>query len=259
MLGEIYIERAREGKGRTFSANLLAYVTADSLWSGGTTDVNAIRPVWMTFACSPGEARAFMANLQAGKKAIIGDQKNWSRKKAPCIELLRSADYVYQQQRFAEGTVVTVYLQSLFVLDPGMVDPQAGIRFVILPPMAGDEVEECLEDKPSEADLRTIDRLAPIFASFVDRRSRAPLIPDPMFYRLLLLRCLENNLASFSRGDRYYRQRWGRFLNFEEHETSTVKLSQGLAMLASHESFEKLLAEVVVEFYDSAQKLQGAA
>lgn len=232
-------------KGRTFQGHLLGYATADSLWSGGGVG-NGIRPVFVAWACSHGEVGPFMANLRLGRVVTMVDHRGYRRKKGPFIELLRSAGYVFHLQKFAEGVVVTAYLESLFVVDPGMIDPIGGINFVILPPGAPVEGEPA-PGGPSAKDTAIIKGLAPTFAAFVDRRTRAPLIPDPRFYEALLTACLDNGLASFSALQ--WGCGWGRGRHgFEEHNLEAIGMGDGVAMHATHEAFERVLAEVVRDF-----------
>ncbi|WP_437831424.1 hypothetical protein [Sorangium sp. So ce1153] len=104
-----------EGKGRSFSAAVLAYATASALWDGGAAETT--RPVFLQLACSEAEARPVLANLQAGRKAVMHGEGCLS--KGDRVELLRSAGYVFRAQRFAEGVILTAYLHELFRLLDG--------------------------------------------------------------------------------------------------------------------------------------------
>ena len=263
MLPDLHIEPVQGKKGRTFSASLLAYVTADALWEGGEKG-DGVRPVFMMVAASEGQAGPFVANLRLGRKAIIGEQQSYSRSKKPTLECLKSAGYSFSSQRHPEGVVVTAYLPGLIHTDPGMVDP-TGIRFVCLPPASGIfedalkliDTSEDSERKPSQEDARTMLKAAKMFAVYLDRRTRAPLVPHPRFHVRLLKACLDEKLAFLSSSSpSYMRASWGRSssVGFEEHGTSDVGLSPGIVFQATHAAFESLLADVVSDHF----KAEGA-
>lgn len=275
------IEPQKEGKGRTFMANLIAYVTADTLWEQSAGDGS--RPVWLSYAASEGEVRPFTANLRMGKKAEIGAKEtvSWRRKKEPYLELLKSVGYEFTTQRFVEGTVMTAFLPELFRLDPGMVDPQ-GAKFIVLPPQEWLDnqnvdvdtiVSHCrslgyidtgllpngkkrpdYEDPtwPSEALVRQLAPMAPLFVSYLDRRTRAPLIQDARFHTQLLIAALKNGVASLSVEDSYRSARgFGRHAKFcfMEKHTKSAGLAPGVAFSATHDKIEALLAEEVSVYF----------
>lgn len=247
MITELTIEQKHGSKGRAFSASLLAYASCPTLMPGGAD--NTTRPIWMVFASSEGAAAPFIANLRTGKKAIAGRHGGYSRG-AQVYECLRTGGYVFASQRFPEGIVTTAYLHSLFVLDPGMVDPQAGISFaILLPGNPPAEEDGRYEDKKTKRDLAMVRALAPTFAAFVDRRSRAPLIPQLRFYELLLEACLENGLASFGSDSYFYSHRWGRKTNLETRGLQTVGIGCSLMMSATHDDFESVLSKTVTDYF----------
>jgi hypothetical protein len=270
----LVIQPQKEGKGRSFIAALLGYATADSLWAGGVAATDAIRPVWMAIAASEGEIGPFVANLRCGRKAEIA---NPHQRRPDVIELLRSAGYAWSSQRFPEGSLVTAYLPELFRLDPGMVDP-SGARFVVLAPSAWcaeqranvdaavrhvramgmiaapDRKESYSEPAPPTAEeVAELAPLASLFAAYLDRRTRAPLIPDHRFHTQLLVACLMGGLASLSAVDRGY-ARFGQHtkLGFRSVDLETVGMAPGVAFQATHERIEELLAEQVAKFYRKA-------
>lgn len=282
---DVRIEPKAQGKGRTFRATYLASAIADSLWSGGTTDTGDVeRPVFAVFAGSDAELRPFVANLMLGRRALTQD--GYYRRRARGFEFLRSAGYRYTWQREDEGSLVTVYLPELFLMDPGMVDPKVA-RFVLLPPKHwadGQKIETAAivkhakrlplvkqvnappkeewrrerwtpEDAPlSEEKLAALVPTAYLFAAFLDRRTRAPLVADGRFYLQLMLACLKAGYASWSCGDRHsYGERpFGQnaALKFETYGTDDAGLLPGLAFEAQHDVLEPLLADEVGLFFE---------
>lgn len=256
------IETFDGGKGRSFSASVLAYATASGLWEGGSAE--NIRPVFLQLACSEAEARPVLANLQAGRKATMRGEDCAS--KGDRVELLKSVGYVFRQQRFAEGVILTAYLHELFVFDPGLVDGD-GVRFVLMPPRARLEAEAARFDRRAvEAHVRRLGyktedprlwcHLAPMAALFcaaLARRSPLPIPPDPRFWAQLYCAALATGLASWGISTRYSNPEPGTFgeagaLGFREIDTVAVGLAPGVACRVSHARLEELLAEQVVLF-----------
>lgn len=263
------IAPAQEGKGRTFRAMCLATIEADSLWQGGGADDR--RPVWSMFIGSENELRPFAVNLQLGRKAQFVSNTH-SSKRDHRIELLKSARFALSFQREAEGSIATAYLPDLFRLDPGMVDP-TGARFVLAPTAAWVAsqkvdpkplVEHALRlpyaDKIEPELLPTLAPMAYLFAAYLDRRTRLPLLADGRFYLQLLLACLDQGCASFAdkasdrgyNGYAYDRRAWGynRGLRFFAEGVEDVGLAPPIAFGADHKAFGELLAEQVAVFFD---------
>lgn len=259
------IEPKVEGKGRSFTATPLAFIVADTLWSGGQTATEAIRPIWIQLAGSDAELRPFVANLQVGRKAIFKKANHWSRRGVEKLEILKSAGYHTTWQRMPEGSVATIYLQDLFVLDPGMVDP-AGIQFCLLP--SREWIENQRVDSATAVDylltLADVDReelvkhvpIATLFAAYLDRRTRCPLVNDPRFYLQLYHACLTTGLASFSHSQGSHQSEvWGvhsRFHKFQANiDNVSVSVCPPIAFSANHEAFEELLVEQVQIYFRS--------
>lgn len=248
---DLIIQTEGESKGRSFKASLLAYVEGSALWSGGATSEN-VRPIWCMIAATDAESGPVMMNLRFGQKAsIVGEEKSYRRnKKTDKFELLKSGGYEFSAQRHPQGTVWTAYMPELFKLDPGMVDP-VGVKFAFLPCAAwcpepsNDVLAHVQELNPSRtlADLAPIARLGPLFAAYLDRRSRCPMIPDPRFYAQIAVEFCRLGVATFS-GDS--RDTWhsGK-LGYVERDVEAVGLLPGMAMNASHETVEACLAEQV--------------
>ena len=265
---EIQIDPPSEGKGRTFRATFLAAVEADLLWEGGETVTDNTRPVWAMFAGSDNELRAFMANLSSGRKATFPQKREAYRRKADCIEILKSFGYRTTWQREEEGSIATIFLPELFQIDPGMVDPK-GATFVVLPTQEWADSQRlspetvapliqharrCGFKDQTEAELADLALLSFLFATYLDRRTRCPLVSDGRFYLQLMLSCLKHKLATFSTvPDRsYYDTEFGQHAAMKYHElnTSVVGLLPGLAFKADHVNLEKLLALEVERFFD---------
>jgi len=261
---EIFIAPQEEGKSREFSATLLSYVEADPLWEAGRNSGDTIRPLWMMLCGSEQELRAFVANLRTGRKATFGNKQGYSSYrygKQERFEILRSANFQVSWQKEVEGSIVTLYHPELFQIDPGLVD-ETHIQFVLLPTKAWyaaqgidtapivRHLERCgYESEGNE--LHSLAVTSYLFATYLDRRTRCPLVADGRFYAQLMLSCLSEGLASFRITDRhaFYReeQEFGvhRRQNYFEFDTSDVGLLSGIAMSADHIQFEKLLAREV--------------
>jgi hypothetical protein len=255
-------------KGRSFTATCLALVEADTLWDGGMISDDT-RPVFAMFAGSDAEMRPFQANLRMGKKAhFLNDNRRSYRKKTDRIEFLRSADYEYTWQREVEGTILTVCLKELFQLDPGMVDP-AGARFVVLPSKTW-VAEQKMDPRSAvmhvrglaykgleneELENEELERLVPIaslFAVYLDRRTRCPIVMDERFYLQLFLAALGKGLASWPY-DGGYRDEFGvnQKLRFSQQTEDVGCFEKGIAFNATHERIEELLAEQTTAFFEA--------
>jgi hypothetical protein len=265
---DVIIETDSE-KGRSVRATLLASVEADLLWSGGMADLDHMRPVWAMFATSDSALKSFMANLRTGRKAVFtSNRPSYSRDKKERIEFLKSVGYRVVWQREEEGSIATIYLPELFRLDPGMVDPE-GASFVILPTKEWHAAQN-IDTAPLVKHVKKLgydlpapylEHLAPIsylFAAYLDRRTRCPLVADGRFYLQLMLSCLEHKKASFSAGKDYsygYRQDTpfgvNRNLLYHETEVNEVGLLPGLAFHSDHVDLEKLLASTVSSYFDN--------
>jgi hypothetical protein len=108
-----------------------------------------------------------------------------------------------------------------------------------------------------EALVMSLVEVSQLFAVYLDRRTRAPLLADPRFYMQLLLACLSEGAASLSCAKESYgwrereRQAFGCHpaLRFNEAGTTSVGFLPGVAFRAKHADFEKLLAEQVSLFF----------
>lgn len=291
-LTEVAIAPEAGKKGRSFRALHLASATADALWLGGeaTKKGDVLRPVHAVFLGSEAELRSFAANLQLGRLASTSGESRRRRGRQSGYEFLRSAGYRQVWQRHEEGAILTVYLPGLFCLDPGMVDPEI-VRFVVAPSAAwaaaqGDvpvpeivrharrlpivrEVNRLPEDRwrrdgfePSLPDekLAALVPTAYLFAAYLDRRTRAPLLADGRFYLQVMLACLKQGIASWSvsRGSYGYgdSRRFGEHaaLGFSEDHEEGCGLLPGVALQATHAQVEAILAEQVDLYFEIAKE-----
>lgn len=253
------IESGKGEKTRSFQAVLIAYVQCEKMMP--TTESDIRRPVWAAFAGSENQMNAFVANLRAGRKAMADG--NNSRFK--CVELLKSADYAFALQREREGMLATAHLPDLVRLDPGMVDP-AGVRFLMVVPEewrasqavegAADMVRFCHRlgfDMAKEEDVPA----ALLFAAFLDRRTRAPIVADGAFALQLYYACLREGLASWP-DEKPEERRWrnepppfgmSARLPILAEGLAEAKVATVVGMLAKHEEVEALLAQEVDAYF----------
>lgn len=262
----VWIEPKTEGKGRTFRAVMLASVEADLLWRGGASGSDNIRPVWAMFAGSDQELRAFVANLTSGRAVLCEKRYGYYRHgKEDRMEFLKSAGYQTFWQREEEGAIATVYLPDLFKMDPGMVDP-SGIGFILLPTQEW-HTQQGLPTTPLARHLKRCGyQLGPewaaewgttahLFAAYLERRTRCPLVADGRFYIQLMVACLKHGLASFAPMDSFSCGRdFGVHREHDYHETDTqlVGFRQGMMFRSNHEKFETVLAREVEIFFKYA-------
>lgn len=187
-------ESARnENKTNAFSATLLALLIADHLWDGGATKTNTYRPVFMVVGGNEASIRPFIANLRNGRKAVTGGRYGES------VEMLKSGEYTYTPQTSDGHTIYTIYQETLFAEDPGLVDPLK-CQFISAPTLwwaneIATEIEEKQPALPAKVEKhlqRTglhfghlpAAQLIPIalhFCNHLDRRTGRPLVNDVLF------------------------------------------------------------------------------
>ncbi|MES2384509.1 MAG: hypothetical protein V4593_08165 [Pseudomonadota bacterium] len=225
-------------KGRSFSAKLTSYVVADHMWdSGGGSN---IRPIWAQFVGSDAELRPFATNLKLGRKAEPTQGRN--RSPSDRLEFLRSANYQLAWQREVEGTILTVYHPDLFRLDPGMVDP-AGVAFVMLVPQWWLAAQTLPAVGGADA------ARASLFAAYLDRRTRCPLVNDTAFYVQLLSAALEAGHAHEPDERRNPKHCHG---SLAAEGLADAGIASALAFKADHETIEAFLAEQVGIYFGGA-------
>jgi hypothetical protein len=228
---EFTIQPETGKKGRSFSATCTALVVADTLWSAGAGDT--IRPIWAQFIGTDSELRPFVTNLKLGRKAEptkqYGKTSNTER-----LEFVKSAQYQVAWQREPEGSIVTLFHPDLFRLDPGMVDPQ-GASFVMLVPRWWTDAQT-LDPESARASL---------FAAYLDRRTRCPLVNDVAFYVTLLAAAVDKGFARLP-GDRDIKYARG---TFQADGLEEAGIDSAIAFTAPHDELETFLAEQVGVFF----------
>jgi hypothetical protein len=253
---EATIQPSSHGKGRAFSATCLALVEGDALW--GQSSDNS-RPLFAAFAGSDTELRPFVANLRLGRKAVLSESRgnDFSSKRDAKIETMKSVDYSEAWQRSDAGSTCCLYLADMFRIDPGMVDPK-GIAFVMMPSAA-----ILKEDVPDAAEYAKklgypvtswdgLTQQAYLFASYLDRRTRCPIVADGRFYLQLMLACLKDGLASWPVDSRLrydHQKPFGCSNVLNAAGVERLGFVRPLAFHATHEMFEPLLAREVAGFF----------
>jgi hypothetical protein len=268
---DFVIQKSDSEKSRQFQATLVSAVAANALFEEGANG-STIRPVWAMFAGTDTELRPFTMNLRLGRKAEPLKAHYSKTGDSERIEFLKSVGFQVVWQREAEGTLVTLYHPDLFRLDPGMVDP-LGASFILLVPSYWAATQKLDLDSlvgyamelghPLEEDfLMALAPTAYLFAAYLDRRTRCPLVADGRFYMQILLSALSQGLASFpGEGFRWgwEREGWGfhsRF-GFKAQGLDNIGLEQAICFSCSHETLEKFLAGEVEAFFEKVDQVKG--
>lgn len=211
-------------KGRVFEVMLLGYLDAPVLFEAAQ-GAQTKRPVWALYAGTDTQIRPFTANLQQGRRAVVPRFSPGGHFEGTKFEFLRSAGYDWRSQRLDTGACVTVFLPDLFRLDPGMVDPKR-IQFIAAPSRAWiDDLQPTLPPRaavyahmakfrkggkglpPATPTAEVLTDLLPwalLFGAYLDRRTGAPLIPDPLFLLRLFVLCLAKEYALFASVEKTY-------------------------------------------------------
>ncbi len=171
----------REGqvaKGRSFSAEVVGFVSCDKLLKVSSPTGKVQRPLWITFAAPPQQLKAFCANLILGRKAIRDGTYHSTYTDTSGFELVKRQKYKYFTQSSDDKGIVyqTFWTPAPFKMDPGFVDPDE-ISFVMMPPKSWYQKQTCTMEESQ----------ALLFTAYLDRRSRYP-IPTGASFALLLYR-----------------------------------------------------------------------
>ncbi len=196
----------REGqKSRSFSVELLAYVLANDLWelgSGGKERCN--RPVLMAYAGTEQASRAFSANLQGGRPAVVGGPSGLSSR----FEIPRSAGFRYETLSRQGATLTLAYLPSVFSFQPATSKTEE-MAFLCLPPTWWvDEQAEAI--RPALGGQAREAAIAAYFVAYLDQRSPLPIANDLGFhlklYRAALAEpwCQQTSGSEWSPGDLFH-------------------------------------------------------
>lgn len=228
---------------------------------------NTVRPAWMVLAGSEQSVRMFLANFLMGRTALL-EEGYHHRRGGTKFQLLKSAGYQAHTRKMPGGAVSTVYLPSLFSVDPGMVEEN--IEFILMTTakwrasqqfdmaearrfVTDHELVINLEREyprrttpPTENELMDLVPEAMSFMMYLDRRIYYPMPPNYLFGLQLLIRCLNEGLAR--RNDpRSYRS------SYEEHDLETVGLPPGLCFRTNQKEFGTILAGEVQKWHGSNQ------
>lgn len=266
-----YIIQTGAGKkGRSFVGTCVGIAVARGLEV--ETQVETLRPLWATFVGSDMALRPFVANLRSGRKAVpVGVHKPKPEQR---LEFLKTAGYHVAWQREAEGSIATLYQPELMKLDPGMND-HVSIRFVMLVPQwwLNEQHESARRAEPAVQHLervgkypierRTALELVPsatLFAAYLDRRTRCPIIADPRFHLQLLCASIAAGFATLPGDDMRY-QRYGTRSStwgcgkhgFHADGLELAGIRHAVAFLAGRTAFEELLAEQTSLYLDKAR------
>lgn len=277
--------RVRRGrsvpKGRSFDAVLVAHIAANGLWAGGAGGGDdVVRPVWALFACDEGTRVPLVANLRCGRKAREYADGPYGRTAGRAsFEFLRSAGYEFVTQRAPEGSLVQVFHRELFAFDPGVTADK--VRGVLAPPRAwldaqsaalgasGSAAASRAARERVAADGRSLRpwieeprfaALATLFAASLDRRLRAPLVPDVAFQGQLFAAALLSGFAALHlpgiEGD-WWRGSDAHGLFAEGLDAAG--LGAVMALRGDANDVEALLALEVKRFYQRTPKARARA
>lgn len=250
----------KEGKGRAFTLEMPAVLLY------GPQNDKDFRPAFAVFAGTQGEVRPFMSNLRLGRPMVEG--KAGYNRHPRKLSFLKSTKWRVLWQKEAEGWLATMADPDLFTPDPGMVDPE-GIEFVVLTsqavlaqqspaPAALEHLQRVGLPPGALPHLLLLERLAPIFTVYLDRRTRCPLVTDSKFHLQILVHALNQGLASFPNDSLWYppyhNDTWGEnHRDFRQDGFPDLGLV-ALSFKASHDAFESFLSEQVVLYFGAHGK-----
>jgi len=256
------IESDKEGKGRSFSATLIANLNCEKLLSEPNSGTKH-RPIWSMYAGSESELKPFINNLLLGKPAKPANRYNQDTLpgggSTTQIEYLKSYSYQTLTQITSEGAVTTIFLSELFRLDTGFIDPNR-IAFCLNPSnvwvssqasLGSSWVESYLKSEITPEFAHYFCALAHLFVAFLDRRTKAPIVMDPKFFVRLMIRCFEEKLCSFHLNGN--RDSFGVNANFQfyAYGVEGSNMAPPLVFCGSHETFEKVLVEETRTFFNT--------
>jgi hypothetical protein len=167
----------KEGnKSRIFRADILCAIAAPSLWElGSTGKENTVRPVFLAYAASEQESRAFTANLRAGLAAVEDGSQAYKLR----FEIPRSAGFRFDAYTREGGTLTLAYLPAAFSLQPSTCE-QDMIRFLFMPPSWW--VDREAESLPELGQCAKEAAAAAYFVAYLDQRSPLPIANDHRFH-----------------------------------------------------------------------------
>lgn len=236
-----------------FQAKMAAYILSSGFVDSGKFH----RPVFAVFMGSYTSIRPFIANAMLGKRIKEGKHESF--------EFLKSEGYKWTWQRHGEGVAVTAHLPEIFAVDPGMVDPK-GIHFLFTLPdeyVRAQSFPEAplvmaklscfkfpVEDALSDKNWHSTFANAYAFATYLDRRTRSPIIADPAFYVYLYLMAIEARFLRVTDSSLFYN-------SYSPHDKAQGLEKLGLGVVhkvyTSHTAFDEFLAEAVKVYFQGVR------
>lgn len=274
---DLTIVSGAKGKGRSFRAAVLAMASAP-VWDRHEASNDRIRPAFLVVGCQHQEAGPVLANLRTGNVATLTGDDLYH--KGVALEMLKSVKYAWSTARLGSGVVLTARLHSTVAVDPGIVEPDLPVRFLVVPPKvrleqellllpsdemraygrklaavafakgAYDWMEPALQDDSDE--WRYAPALAAWFCAMVDRRVPVPILPDPLFQMRFYLACLRTGLAGWAHSEKRHGSKWGREgPKLTEWGYGSIGLAPGVAFAATQDAVRDLLVEEVRGWVDA--------
>ena len=220
-------------KTREFRATGLGWVAADRFWDLGSS-TKSTRPVWVAYAASEQESRAFTANFRGGQVV----RRNRGRFRDDRLEIPKKALHRWTTQRVLDSVVTVAYLPELFHLDPGL--PPDHIRFLFMPPTWWlDEQEGELRGEFGD-EARDVARAA-YFVAYLDRRSPLPIVHDLRFH-LQLFRAAREEPWLLEMDPENSRLGWT--------GVTGCGLEAPLGCFANHQDFEAFLKSQTAKYFE---------
>jgi hypothetical protein len=250
----IDVKPTRQGqKTRRFRADLLSIVVAPRLWNlGATTNngnsngngtgtaTNTLRPIFLAYAATEAESRAFTANLRTGRPAA--EEGPFTPRLR--LEIPRSAATAFRFETHSRaGAALTVaYLPSAVSYQPASAAVAAPaeaslIRFLFMPPTWWVDREAAA---PPLADLGRDARdaaLAAWFVAYLDRRTPLPIANDPRFHLELYRAALATGWCHQPERSRHH------FEHLYAAGTAALGLEPPVLVSTTHAEFSAFLAE----------------
>lgn len=270
----LVIETTATGKGRSFSALVLARVYASAAWSSGCRERGQHRPALLLLGCADNEVGAIRANIQEGRKMRLhGPSLN--RDKGEACEILKSEHFAISSQRTDAGTLLLVRHPELFLWQPGLVSDE--VRFVCLPSRAALAAEsarfdgaatlrhlarcgyepwtqdrEDRENSCRRTGARLVDGLDdPLFPTFsallvagIAQRMSFPILGEPLFWAQLTAALLHHGLVRRHDGSRYAHE----IAPYAEVGTTDCGYYPGACVSASQAQIGEVLAAETASF-----------
>lgn len=261
---EVTIEAAEKGKskGRSFSFELVAYVSIPYFEHHESNH----RPIYMVGAMTDASLAPVRANLMMGRRFGVASHGSFY----PSFELLKSRPYVFEVQRYPEGSFLTAYLPQPLLPDPGFVDPDT-IAFAMIPQqtwaaemrakLGEAEIQRAIRHVETvlpkdehfsrdrgDTNLEELVSIAPLFATYLDHRTRVPLVPDVRFYAQLLVRLLRDGAAYRTPRDSFGHSR------VKTYGLPAVGLLEPVFMACNHTDFDVIAAEESARFLRATER-----